>query len=139
MLQFEELRLRLLGHEDALKDLADALGLEKMKKEIEELDAKTAENGFWDDVANTQVVLQKIASLKNKIQKYENLKASYEDDLTMIELSDEEEDLDMLETNPGAVRAKAYDIVLNGTELSSGSILPILLSNNAFKSICLLI
>ena len=34
MLQFEELRLRLLGHEDALKDLADALGLEKMKKEM---------------------------------------------------------------------------------------------------------
>ena len=33
MLQFEELRLRLLGHEDALKDLADALGLEKMKKD----------------------------------------------------------------------------------------------------------
>ena len=32
MLQFEELRLRLLGHEDALNDLADALGLEKMKK-----------------------------------------------------------------------------------------------------------
>lgn len=29
MLQYEELRLRLLGHEDALRDLADALGLEK--------------------------------------------------------------------------------------------------------------
>ncbi len=32
------------------------------------------------------------------------------------------EDVPMLETNPGEVRAKAYDIVLNGVELGGGSI-----------------
>jgi aspartyl-tRNA synthetase len=36
--------------------------------------------------------------------------------------SPHERDMDKLESDPGAVRALAYDIVLNGTELGSGSI-----------------
>ncbi len=33
-----------------------------------------------------------------------------------------EEDWDKIDSNPGCVRAKAYDIVLNGTELGGGSV-----------------
>jgi aspartyl-tRNA synthetase len=36
--------------------------------------------------------------------------------------SPHEEDMDILESDPGAARSLAYDVVLNGTELGSGSI-----------------
>ena len=73
MVQFEELRLYLLSFEEKLNELGEALGLNAMKEEVVSLEEKTAQDGFWDDIANTQVVLQKIAGLKNKISKYENL------------------------------------------------------------------
>lgn len=36
--------------------------------------------------------------------------------------SPKQEDFDLLDTNPGAVRANAYDMVINGVELGGGSI-----------------
>ena len=97
MLQFEELRLQLLLSEKPQKDLAEALGLEKMKQEIADLEAQTADNGFWDDIANSQKVLQRISQLKNKVHDYETISGLYEDTLMLIELANEEEDESMID------------------------------------------
>ena len=92
MLQFEELRLELLSYEDKLKDLAEALGLQKMKDEVAELEAESAQDGFWDDIARSQKITQHMAGLKNKIGAYDDLCGVYDDTLTLIELANEEED-----------------------------------------------
>ena len=105
MIQFEELRLRLLESEKPLAELADALGLKKMSAEIEELEKQTASEDFWGDLANSQKVLQRIASLKNRIKAYDDLKAAYDDALMMIELSDEEGDLNLVDECRASVEA----------------------------------
>lgn len=121
MIQYEEQRLRLLDNEAELKELAGALGLDMLRKEQEKLEAQSAENGFWDDVENSQKILRKIAQLKNKIASYDTLKADFDDTLTLIELADEEEDLSLLdEAIEGVDRVIANIEQLRLTTLLSG-------------------
>ncbi len=92
MIQYEELRLKLLEYEKPLQELKEALGLEQMNAEIKKLEEAAAQAGFWDDVENSQKVLQRTGALKAKVKAYNDLKASFDDALVMIELYDEEGD-----------------------------------------------
>ncbi len=92
MLQFEELRLHLLGQKEKLNELREALGLEAAQKEITDLEEQCAADGFWDDPKQSQVILQRISKLKAKCEGYNKLAAHFEDALTMIELANEEEE-----------------------------------------------
>lgn len=97
MLEFEEQRLRLTACEKDLLDLSDAMGIESLKNEIERLEAQTAEPGFWDDVDNSQKISRKLSQMKNSVEKYEGLKAEYDDTLMLIELADEEGDVSLID------------------------------------------
>lgn len=97
MVQFEELRLELEGLHSDILDLANALGLDKLKMEIEQLEQRASQPGFWDDVENSQKILQKTGSLKNKVAQYDALAEAYGDTLALIELANEEEDLSLLD------------------------------------------
>ncbi len=97
MLEFEEQRLKLEGMSDELRDLKDALALDKAAEEISALEAAAAAEGFWDDTENSQKVLQKTSRLKAKVERYTSLEGLYNDTLTLIELANEEGDLSLLD------------------------------------------
>ena len=97
LIQFEELRLDLERLKPDIDDLADALGLKAMESEIQQLEHRAAEPGFWDDMENSQKILQRTSMLKGKVDGYNSLEAAYEDALALIELANEEEDLSLLE------------------------------------------
>jgi peptide chain release factor 2 len=96
MLQYEELKQSLEGMKPELDDLADALNLSAMRKEIQELDQKATAPDFWDNMEKSQKILQRSSSLKDKMEKYEKLKSNYEDLMALIELADEEDDVSLL-------------------------------------------
>lgn len=109
--------------------------LEKMNGEVGDLLLFVADK--------THVVFDSLGNLRNEIAK--RLDIIDKDDLNLVWITefplfeyDEEEkryvakhhpftspmeeDIDLLETDPGKARAKAYDIVVNGDEMGGGSI-----------------
>ena len=105
MVQFEELLLKLQALKPEIDDLSDALGMKGMLSEIQQLELKATEPGFWDDVEKSQKVLQRTGSLKGKVEAYEGLVAKYEDTHALIELANEEEDESLLEEAENEVEA----------------------------------
>lgn len=87
----------------------------------------------WDVLGNLRLAIARNLGLLKKNQ----YKFLWVTEFPLLEWSEEQnryvamhhpftmpmdEDLDKIDTEPGAVRAKAYDIVLNGTEIGGGSV-----------------
>ncbi len=105
MLQFEELRLKAAAYEPDIEDLANAIGLTQMKRELAELEQRAAADGFWDNMERAQQTTQRAANLRQRIEAYEKLVADHQDALTLIEMGDEMEDLELLPECVEAVQA----------------------------------
>ena len=92
MLLLDDLRLEMEGYRPQIKELYDVLNLDAAKKELAELQAKSAENGFWDDLDESHKTMQKISALEGRVKIFERLNAQLDDILTLIELTAEEDD-----------------------------------------------
>ena len=96
MLEFEQLNLRLVANKEELTDLKDALGYDRLKREIEELEMKSSAPGFWDNPEESQKIVQKTGKLKNTVELYDKSVALYEDLEVLIGMGDEEGDLSLI-------------------------------------------
>ena len=92
MLEFEELKLRLVALEPQIEDLKDALGLEQCKAEVRRLEAQQEDPNFWNDVETSTKVQRKLSQLNGKINSHKDLETRYEDTMTLIEIALEEND-----------------------------------------------
>jgi len=86
MLQYDEIRLELEGLLPRLDELAKALNLENVAKEIAALEEESAAPEFWGDPEAAQKVQKRIGDLRNTQETYAKLKGEFDDVLTMIEL-----------------------------------------------------
>ncbi len=96
MLEFEEYKVKLNDIKPMLEVLKDALRLEAGKKEIEELEAASEREGFWNDVDKSRKVQMRLKTLKNRSENYDKLCTSWDDMYTMCEMALEENDDSML-------------------------------------------
>ena len=96
MLEFEQLNLRLVANKEELTDLKDALGYDRLKREIEELEMKSSAPGFWDNPEESQKIVQKTGKLKNTVELYDKSVTLYDDLEVLIQMGDEEGDLSLI-------------------------------------------
>ncbi len=105
MLEYDQYRLELQGLEKTISDLEFSLDISGTKDKIAELEEKAAAPDFWDDMENSQKILQKTKQLKDKVAAYDSLKSSWEDALVLIDLATEENDESMLSEIESAAKA----------------------------------
>ncbi|NLL46366.1 MAG: peptide chain release factor 2 [Clostridiales bacterium] len=96
MLEFEEYKQKITALKPDLATLSAALKTEEAEKEIEALEAESAQDGFWSDMEHSQKVLKRIKQLKGKCETYRKLKARHEDLTVLCQMALEEGDETLL-------------------------------------------
>ncbi len=92
ILQLEQARLSLGDLKDGIKDLGDSIGFETLKTEVEELESKTGEAGFWDKPEESQHILKQLKHKKSTLEHYITLKRDFADVETLIDIAIEDDD-----------------------------------------------
>ena len=78
-------------------ELGNALKIERIREQAEELEQKTMMPNFWDDAANASKVQRELKQIQDTIEEYENLKVALEDAITLADMGIEENDESVVE------------------------------------------
>ena len=96
-IEFDAYKVKLNEVKPALDALAASLNVEGLRNELERLNFMQEAPGFWDDPDKSQKVVVKTKQIQAKVERYENMVASWEDLMTICEMAAEEDDDSMLE------------------------------------------
>ena len=96
LIEYDEYKKKLRDFEPELEKLSAALDMDAAKAEIARLEAESAQDGFWNDLARSQKVQQRLKQLQNKVGRQNKLISDWEDLTVLCEMGQEEDDPDLL-------------------------------------------
>ncbi len=97
IVEYEEIRLELLTLEKPINELGIALDIDGAKEAVKKLEEESLAPDFYNDMKNSQKVLQKIKEQNTKIERFNALHTDWEDISTLVELAIAEDDDTLLE------------------------------------------
>ena len=97
LIEYDEYKKKLRDFEPELEKLSAALDMDAAKAEIARLEAESAQDGFWNDLARSQKVQQRLKQLQNKVNRQNKLISDWEDLTVLCEMGQEEDDPDLLQ------------------------------------------
>ena len=109
MLEYDNIRLDLESFREPVATLRESLHIEHTMVEISELEARTQEPDFWNDVDKAQKLQTNLKRLQKKVESFNNLATEREDLLALCELGNEAEDTDTLEELKEGVETFKHD------------------------------
>ena len=92
MILLDNIRNDLVNARPEVKELGEALQIERSRHDLEDLKHQMEYDGFWDDHEKAQKLTQRCNTLERKIENYERLCRLLEDTIELIDLSIEEQD-----------------------------------------------
>ena len=96
IIEYDTYKQKLSALGPQLTKLAAALDLEGARREVEELEEKTGDANFWNDLEASQKVLRRTKQLKNQLEHHAKLVSQWEDLTTLVEMAMEEDDGSLL-------------------------------------------
>ena len=73
--------------------------ISNLEKQLSELEQQTMQDGFWNDSKNSSIILQKIKTLKNKVEKYNKINNELSNLIEMSDLIIEEANISNQDTH----------------------------------------
>ena len=96
MIELEQYSQDLTGIRKSILAAGEALHVDQMREQIDELTEEMNQPEFWTDTERSTRVNQKLGHLKNRLAHYEGLLSAADDVETMMELAKEENDEGMV-------------------------------------------
>ncbi len=96
MLEYEQIKQKLLAKSEPLRVLGEALHIAETQDKLAELEQRAQEPDFWNDSEQAQKVQTKAGQYRKKLEGFSQLEERLDEMLLMVELGDEAEDLEML-------------------------------------------
>lgn len=92
MLEYDDFKQQISLLLDEIKELGDSVNPKELDKQIASLEEETYKEGFYDDMAKSAGVLQRLKALKDKKEAYIGLLSRCEDVEVLNDLANEEGD-----------------------------------------------
>lgn len=104
-----------------IEKLKASLNLEFLEQQIKDFEKEIASENFWDDVEKAKKITQKCSSLKNKVEKFQDVVEKKNDCDALLEMIEEEDDDSLfselesyLKELEQDIESQSLEILLNG-------------------------
>lgn len=96
MVELDQFKSLMNAYEEPLAEMRIHFDVAGKEKQMEELERKVEEPGFWDNPEESQQIMKDLKNLKELIDEIRKLYQGYEDTILLIDMAYEEEDPSMV-------------------------------------------